>query len=203
MRTLISSLRHTAVSRAVISVLVATLALTACGGGGESADAAPARIVATTGNDGWQIGVLGVNAGDVQALSIDGHDYMPTMRKMAADGAGHFFDASDEDGKAFYFSSMNQPSADGLPLTGQVTVTTTEGAISFPLAFTTGQDVEATDIDADGRAFAMKVDWKAIWKSALKKAKKGTPNAIIKEYLRSKGYYCPPGPWWLCARPVS
>lgn len=183
-----------------VAALAAALAITACGGGGESADATSARIVATTGDDGWQLGVLGVNAGDVQALSVDGVDYMPTMRKMAADGAGHFFDVGDEDGKAFFFSSMRQPADDGLPLAGQVTVATVEGIVSFPLAFTSGQDVEVADIDTEGRASAMGINWTKIWKDAQKMAKKGRPNSIIKDYLRGKGYYCPSGPWWLCAR---
>ncbi|WP_374565574.1 hypothetical protein [Nitrosomonas sp.] len=40
----------------------------------------------------------------------------------------------------------------------------------------------------------------SIWGKALEMAKRKTPNAAIKEYLESKGYYCPPGPFFFCAR---
>jgi hypothetical protein len=192
-----------AVTRAVAAI-AAALAISACGGGGGDTTAATSTgIVATTGDDGWQLSVLGVNAQDIQALSIDGVEYLPTMRQMAAAGIGHFFDAEDEEGKAFIFSSMRQPADDGLPLKGHVTVTTADGVVTLPLAFTVGQGIEPADVETEGRSTAMGIDWKAVWAKAKKMALKGTANAIIKEYLRGKGYFCPPGPWFLCARPVS
>ena len=184
-------------------VALMTLAVCSGCGGGDTTDVTSAKVVATQGDDGWQLGILGVNAGDVQALSIDGVDYMPSLRRMADGGTGYFFDASDDEGKAFFFGSMRHPADDGLPLTGQVTVATAEGDFSVPMAFTTGQGTTAADVDAQARSTAMGINWSAIWATAKKMAARGTANAAIKAYMRSKGYYCPIGPWFLCARPVS
>lgn len=49
----------------------------------------------------------------------------------------------------------------------------------------------------------MALSWSSIWKTASKMSIRGVANDIIKKYLESKGYRCPPGPWWLCARSAS
>ena len=181
--------------------LLAVLTVVACGGGNEQPEVSQANVVALSAVDGWQLGIHTTGTGDTLTLTIDGVDYVPKLRHMVAAGTVQTLEVDSEDGKSIYFGSMRQPQEDGLPLTGQAYLVTNDGASSFPWNFAAPQAAKAPSDDVQGRSTALGVkEW---WAKAIKMAKLGNPNSLIKLYLEGKGYVCPPGPWFLCARRAS
>jgi hypothetical protein len=59
------------------------------------------------------------------------------------------------------------------------------------------------DLNRQSARANAKINWSSIWNTAKKWAARGIANSVIKAYLESKGYRCPPGPWFLCARTAS
>lgn len=65
--------------------------------------------------------------------------------------------------------------------------------------FTHGEWVAPLESSAKGG-----VNWVSIWRKAVRLAKIGTPNGVVKAFLSRHGYICPSlAPWFLCARPAG
>lgn len=197
---------------AVVLVAITLFVLGGCGGGSDIAEEQPTTttegtagisVVTSTDIDGWHFGVIGASLSEVTAIEVNGRDVLPALRQMTDASSGHILDVRAADGNAVFFSSMRQLVDDSLLIAGRVSVETGLGRSDYTFDLTGRAPSQSVGVKEEGREMAAAVNSSSIWAAARKLAMKGSANAAIKAYMRSKGYICPPGPWWLCARPAG